>query len=271
MHVSREGQDFMKAILFDLDGVFYVGDELIPGGPETLRWCREQDIPYLFVTNTTSKPPSAIVQKLRTLGIDAGEERILSPPVAAGRWLRNRNIRRLAPFVVDNTRTAFADFELIDAEGAPVEAVVVGDLGEAWDFATLNRAFRYLMQQPAPTLVALGMTRFWRAPDGLRLDAGAFVTALQYASGIEPVVMGKPAQAFFAAAVQTLGAAAADTLLVGDDINSDVGGAQQAGLKGMLVRTGKFQTTDLEGEISPDAVVDSIADLPHWWQAHAAR
>jgi ribonucleotide monophosphatase NagD (HAD superfamily) len=65
-------------------------------------------------------------------------------------------------------------------------------LGEGWDFATLNRAFRLLMAEPHPRLIALGMTRYWRAADGLRLDTAPFVVALQHATGIAPVVLGKP-------------------------------------------------------------------------------
>jgi HAD superfamily hydrolase (TIGR01458 family) len=121
------------------------------------------------------------------------------------------------------------------------------------------------MQEPPPVLIALGMTRYWRATDGLRLDAGAYVSALQYASGMEPIVLGKPAQAFFDAAVQRLAVSPDDVLMIGDDIRSDIDAAQQAGLHGLLVRTGKFRPVDLEGPIQPDAVIDSIAELPGWW------
>ena len=123
------------------------------------------------------------------------------------------------------------------------------------------------MQEPHPCLIALGMTRYWRAPEGLRLDAGAYVTALQYASGIEPIVLGKPAQAFFDAAAQRLARHPDEVLMIGDDIKGDIDGAQQAGIPALLVRTGKFRPADLDGPIQPYAVIDSIADLPGWWSA----
>jgi HAD superfamily hydrolase (TIGR01458 family) len=148
-------------------------------------------------------------------------------------------------------------------------AVVLGDLGAGWDFATLNRAFRLLMGEPHPHLIALGMTRYWRAPDGLRLDCAPFVMALQHATGIEPVVLGKPAEPFFEAALGAVGAKAAETLMIGDDIHGDVGGAQQAGILGLLVRTGKFQLADLSVGIRPAGVLDSVADLPDWWRSHS--
>jgi phospholysine phosphohistidine inorganic pyrophosphate phosphatase len=98
------------------------------------------------------------------------------------------------------------------------------------------------------------------------LDVAPFIKALEHAADCEAVVMGKPAGEFFYAAVRKLGTAPSDTVMIGDDIRGDVGGAQAAGLAGILVRTGKFRPRDLEGEIEPDAVLDSVADLPQWWE-----
>lgn len=254
----------MPGILFDMDGVLYQGAAGIAGAAETLAWCRTRGIPHLFLTNTTSRPRAALVAKLQRLGIPATAGHILTPPVAARRWLMRHRATPVALFVPPRTRTEFSGLPL--AEHAPVGAVVVGDLGEDWDFATLNHAFRLLMTKPRPRLVALGLTRYWQAEDGLRLDTGPFVKALEYAAGVEAVVTGKPAAAFFEAALTLLGQAAGDTFMVGDDIRSDIAGAQQAGLRGILVRTGKFRPTDLELGIAPHAVLDSIAELPRWWE-----
>ncbi|MGD8926554.1 MAG: TIGR01458 family HAD-type hydrolase [Thioalkalispiraceae bacterium] len=255
----------MQAILFDLDGVFYIGDQLIDGSLDALHWCNENHIPYLFITNTTSKPPQAIVKKLLALGIETGVSRILSPPVATVDWLKQQGIQRISLYIGEQTRSMFSEFQLVNEPDEPSEAVIVGDMGEGWSFQVMNRAFRQLMQTPPPVMIALGMTRYWRAPDGLRLDAGAYVSALQYASGIEPVVLGKPAQAFFDAATQRLAVNPSEVLMIGDDIKGDIDGAQQAGIHGLLVRTGKFRPSDLDSQIQPYAVIDSIADLPSWW------
>jgi len=258
----------MRAILFDLDGVFYVGDQLIDGALDVLHWCDNRKLPYLFITNTTSKPPRAIVEKLSGFGISTTVDKVLSPPVAAVAWLRQQGIERISLYMREKTRSVFSDFEQVESAQEPTEAVIVGDMGEGWRFEVMNRAFRQLMQKPTPVLIALGMTRYWRAPDGLCLDAGAYVSALQYASGIEPIVLGKPAQAFFHAAVQRLAVSPEEVLMIGDDIRSDIHGAQQAGLRGLLVRTGKYRASDLEGSIQPDAIIDSIADLPAWWASN---
>ncbi len=255
----------MTALLIDLDGVLYETDEPLPGAAATIEWLGEQGVPHVFLTNTTSRPRSAIVEKLAGMKIDVAEADILTPPVAAAEWLSANASGPAALFIAPATVEEFASLKIAAPEDASVAAVVVGDYGERWSFAELNRAFRLLMQEPRPALVALGMTRYWQAEDGLRLDTGPFVTALAHASGVEPVVLGKPAQPFFDTALAKLGVSARDALMVGDDIQGDIGGAQAAGIKGALVRTGKFRDADLEGDIRPDCVLDSFADLPARW------
>lgn len=260
----------MKAILIDLDGVLYVGDQAIPGATAAIEWlCREQ-IPHRFLTNTTSRPRAALVKKLAGIGIEIDEADLITPPVAARSWLLQHRIRRVALFVPEATRGELADLEILPADAeSGAEAVILGDLGSGWDFATLNRAFRLLMAEPRPRLLALGMTRYWRAPDGLRLDTAPFVAALREATGAAPIVLGKPNRAFFETALSQLGVSVGETLMIGDDIRGDIDGAQRAGIRGLLVRTGKFRPADLDTGIAPHGVIDSIADLPDWWAGNA--
>ncbi len=136
---------------------------------------------------------------------------------------------------------------------------MIGDLGERWDFPTLNRAFRLLMAEPRPQLVALGMTRYWRAPGGLQLDVAPFIHALEHATGARAVVLGKPAAAFYESALDLLGLPAADVVMVGDDVITDIDGAQKVGIRGVLVKTGKYRDGDLERGVTPEAVLLSLA------------
>jgi phospholysine phosphohistidine inorganic pyrophosphate phosphatase len=260
------------ALLIDLDGVIYEGDRAVVGASAAVEWIEQRGIPHLFLTNTTSRPRTALVDKLAHLGIATNVTRIHTPPVAAVRWLSDHAPGPAALFVPPATAAEFDELPQLatDAETGAA-SVVIGDLGEAWDFGRLNRAFRLLMCEPHPVLVALGMTRYFRAPEGLRLDVAPFVTALEYATGISPVVLGKPAAPFFDAALAALDCRAADAVMIGDDIVGDVQGAQHAGVSGVLVRTGKFQPSDLEGAIAPDGVLASIAELPAWWQAAANK
>lgn len=255
------------AVLFDLDGVFYRGDEPIPGAAAVGQWLADDAVDHLFVTNTTSRPRQALVDKLAGFGVRTDPSRLLTPPLAAVQWCRQHlSGEPVALFVPPQT---IADFDALTAyQGAgPVGAVVVGDLAHEWNFDVMNRAFRLLMSRPQPILLALGMTRFWATDDGLQLDVAAFVVGLAHAAGVEPVVLGKPDAAFYEAALQRLGRPAGDVVMVGDDIRGDIEAAQRVGMTAVLVRTGKFRPEDLGTGVQPDAVLDSIADFPSWYGA----
>ncbi len=255
----------IRALLIDLDGVIYEGDEAVAGAAEANAWLVENRLPHLFLTNTTSRPRSALVEKLGRMGIPAKESHILTPPIAACRWLQQNADGPVALFVTPAAAADFSELELAaSTDAGPVAAVVIGDYSEGWTYAELNRAFRLLMSDPQPTLIALGMTRYWHATDGLRLDTAPFVVALEHATGMESVVLGKPAAPFFEMALATLGTPAEETWMIGDDIRTDIGGAQRAGIRAVLLKTGKFRPSDLEQGVEPDAILDSIADLPAW-------
>lgn len=251
----------MAGLLIDLDGVVYQNNQPIPGAKQTLQWLQENNIPHLFVTNTSSKPLAAIVEKLANMGIQANPENILAPPSAAAAYLQEKQLTRVMLLVATATYDDFSQLEICPPESTSVDAVVVGDLGQEWTFSKLNQAFNVLMSQPLAELVALGMTRYWKTSQGLQLDVGPFVSALAYATDKEPVVIGKPSSAFFKLACTRLGLPAEQVFMIGDDAKSDVGGAQQAGIRSVLVKTGKFQASDLKTS-TPDIVLESFADLP---------
>src|SRR4029079_15469049 len=141
------------------------------------------------------------------------------------------------------------------------DVVVVGGAYEGFDYPTLNRMFRWLMDGAA--CVAMHRNLFWRTGDGWQLDGGAFVAGLEEATGRRAVVCGKPSAAAFDAALEQVGWARERAVRVGDDAINDVAGAQAIGVAGVLVRTGNFRPEDLEGlERPPDAVLGSIAELP---------
>ncbi len=253
----------IRGVLFDLDGVLYNGDEPIAGAAAAVEAVRESGIPSVFVTNTTSRPRSALSDKLRRFGVPAGLDEFLTPPVAAAAWIRNRGEGRAALFVPEATREEFRGLEAApESEDGDVRYVVVGDLGDAWDYRTLNSAFRLLHGSSDRELIALGLTRYWHSPDGANLDVAPFVAALECATGRRATVLGKPAKEFFLQASAQLGVPPHDLLMVGDDIRADAMGAQRAGLQAALVRTGKFRPSDLDSAERPDWVLDSVRDLP---------
>ncbi len=248
----------VRGLVVDLDGTLYVGDEVLPGVKTALDELRAADLPMRFLTNTTSKPLSAIVARLDAMGLAINAEEIFTAPRVAADALRMRGVKR-AHFLLKDA--VIADMEGIEAVEAGAEAVVIGDMGEALSPERLNRAFRLLLE--GADFYALAENRMYRCADGMRLDVGAFVRALEYGSRREATLLGKPAAAFFETAVAALGLEPDEVAAVGDDLEGDVGGGQGAGLRGVLVRTGKFREEDLRAStVKPDAVVDSFADVP---------
>ena len=247
----------VRGVVFDLDGTLYDSDGLIDGAGGVVETLRTAGLGVRFVTNTTRQPRSALVERLCRLGIEVTGDDVITAPRAAADWLRMRRVSSVALCVPEAAAEEFDEFQL--DEQRP-DAVVVGDLGEAWTFERLNRAFRQLLA--GAELVAVQKNRYWRTATGLTMDAGPFVAALEYASGRDAVTVGKPSAVFFAAAAQSLDLPAAQIVMVGDDIVTDVGGALEAGLRGVLVRTGKFRPADLERGIQPDMVIDSVVSLP---------
>jgi len=250
-----------NAFLFDLDGTLYTDAGAIPGAVEALRELRRRGVPYRYVTNTTRRSRRSLAKRLAGYGFEASAEEIISAPQACVALLRSRGIRRVAAFVAESTLEDFAGFDLGSTEP---EVVVVGDLGDEWDFAKLNRAFLSLMA--GAELIALQRDRYWLRGDGLALDAGPFVAALEYATGKSALVCGKPSTDFYRTALASLGPAgerAKDVVMVGDDLWGDVEGAQRAGLTAWMVRTGKFRDDVVaRSGIVPDEIIESAAELP---------
>ena len=257
----------MKAVLIDLDGVLYDSKSPISGAADTIDWLDKSSIPYLFVTNTCSIPRQAISQQLSSMQIHVSEGKILTPIVVAKQWLRNNDVEPIALYLEPESLCEFSEFEMIEQTAeSGAGAILISDIGEAWNYHSLNRALRLLLCEPKPILVALGMSRYWRSEHGLALDVGPFIKALEFATSTQALVMGKPATGFFKTAVALLNLDPAEVLMIGDDIISDIQASQQAGLKAVQVKTGKFIEADLNAEVIPDYVINSIADLPSLWE-----
>ena len=139
--------------------------------------------------------------------------------------------------------------------------VVMGDATTNFTYEAMNAAFSVLLRHP--TLFSMGMGKYYKHGTGLVLDVGCFTKALEYASGVAPVVVGKPSGEYFGAAVRDLGLDGGEVVMVGDDIVSDVGGAQACGLRGIQVRTGKFRAARDEPHavVKPDGYVDNLKEF----------
>ena len=232
----------IDGVLLDLSGVLHVGNTPLPGAVTALQRLRDSGVALRFVTNTTRSTRAMVASKLRGMGFALADEEIFTAPRAACEYLAAHALRPLLlvhPGVL-------AEFDGVAQEEPNV--VLLGDAGDSFDYHHMNAAFRLLMAG-AP-LLAMGRNRYFMDDDGLNLDAGPFVAALEYAAGVKASVLGKPAPAFYQAAVAALGCEAQHVVMVGDDVEADVLGAAAAGLQGILVQSGKYRAGDearLEG------------------------
>jgi HAD superfamily hydrolase (TIGR01458 family) len=209
------------------------------------------------MTNTTSRSRRSVREHLLSLGFDVSPEEVLTPAAMAERYCREREFGSVTVLVSGELREDLTALQST-ALGAATDAVILGDLGDGFTPEILNRVFRTLME--GAELVALQHNRYWRRADGLALDVGAYAAALEYASGKDSVTVGKPARAFFEAAMADM--ELEQGVMIGDDVEADVGGAMAAGLAGVLVRTGKYRQDALTMRVTPTAIVDSIEDVP---------
>jgi HAD superfamily hydrolase (TIGR01458 family) len=254
--------DAVRAVLIDIDGVLTVSWKPLPDTVEALRAVREAGLGVALVTNTTSRTRASIARTLAEAGFPVTAEDVLTAPAVTAAHLAERY--PAARCTLLNSGDIGADLTgvtLVDDDADDVDVVVVGGAGPEFGYPALDRAFGHL--QRGARLVAMHRNLYWRTDDGLRLDAGAFVTGLEAAARVTAEVTGKPSPAFFAAALRHLGVGADEALMVGDDIESDVLAAQRAGITGVLVRTGKYlPETHRSASGTPDHVVDSFAGLP---------
>ena len=248
----------LRAVLLDLGGGVFVGDALLPGAREAVDRLKQAGLGLRYITNTTRTPRRLLLEKLARLQVPVSADELFMPAVAARRHIEAHG---LTPHLLIHPALE-EDFAGLPQDRAP--AVVVGDAAEGFTYRAMNSAFRALEEGAA--FLALARNRSFQDSDrGLSLDAGPFVVALEFATRREAIVLGKPSADFFRAALDGLGCKPGEVAMVGDDVESDIAGAQAAGLVGLLVRTGKYREGD-EAAITPrpTAVCADLAAAADW-------
>jgi HAD superfamily hydrolase (TIGR01458 family) len=248
---------FIRGILFDLDGVLYVGSTAIEGAIEAINKIRQRGYRCRFITNTSTLSAASLHKKLTGLGFDIAEHEIISATKAALIYLQQFDNPVCHLVLADDVKQDFRHLRQSDGQA---DFVIIGDIGEAWLYERLNHIFNLLIG--GAELIAIHKNRFWQTERGLQLDIGAFVSGLEYASRKQATIIGKPSPDFFRAALTELELPPEQAAIVGDDIDTDIGGGQDAGLTGILVKTGKYRQDYAENSpVVPGLVIPSIAEL----------
>ena len=253
----------MAAILLDVDGVLHVSGEPIPGAASAVNRLRADGHRLRFVTNNTTRSRAVLAGELRAMNVELDDEELQTTPRAAAGALAGRRVLALTmPAIIE-------DLEGVQLVGESAEIVLIGGADEGPEtnnvFSYMNLARAFAELDAGADLYCLHKNPWWQTSRGPLLDSGAFVAGLEYATGLEATVLGKPSPTYFLAALEAVDADPELTWMVGDDVEADIGGAQKHGMKTALVRTGKFRPDAVErSRIMPDAILSSVADLPEW-------
>lgn len=258
----------IRGVLLDIDGVLHIGMSPLSGAAATLRWLEQNNYLFCYITNTTTSARHTLTRGLQAVGLPIEPERLLTAPVATANYVRQHYPgKRCWLLTRGDTAEDFAGIDLVED---CADVVVIGGAEELLSYETMNKAFRLLME--GADLLAMHTNLYWKTSRGLQLDSGPYVRALELASGKRATVLGKPNRAFFEQALLLLGVPPSAAVMVGDDLENDVHAAQQAGLRGVLVSTGKHgPDSPLLASVHPDALLPSIADLPGWLEGESQK
>ncbi|XP_043375525.1 phospholysine phosphohistidine inorganic pyrophosphate phosphatase isoform X2 [Dermochelys coriacea] len=230
----------IEGVVLDISGVLYDGGGdgggvPIPGSREAVEKIKASGLKLRFCTNETQATRGKFVEKLQRLGFNISVNEVTAPAPAACRILKERNLR---PHLLVHDDLV-PEFDQLDK--ANPNCVVIGDAADNFSYKNLNEAFRVLIGLENPILISLGRGRYYKETDGLKLDVGVYMKALEYACDVQAEVVGKPAKMFFQSALAEMEVEPQKAIMIGDDIVNDVGGAQQCGMRALQVRTGKYR------------------------------
>lgn len=246
----------IKGLLIDIDGVLIEDGRALGGAVEQLNTLKSK-YGVRLLTNTTTKRVGDIHHMLTDLGFDIHQSEIITAPVAAQMLLKDKDFSKIYPVVSPSILPEFENFTINENEP---QAVIIGDVGKRWDYDLLNQIFKCVMN--GAELIALHKGKFWKSEGALQLDIGVFVAGLEYATGRAATVIGKPSSSFFNAALSSIDLPKNEVLMIGDDIDGDIGGAQRCGIQAFLVKTGKYNEQFVaQSAVKPDQVIAGFSQL----------
>ncbi len=251
-----------RGVLLDIDGVIVLAWEPLAGSLDAVERIRSSGMQVRFVTNTTSRSAAQIAASLRSAGLELEDDELITAGVATREFLESEHPGASCLVLNDGSMDDLAGIRLVEPDDSSVaDVVVIGSGGPGFAWEHINRALRALLD--GAVLVAMHGSLVWRSAEGVSVDGGAYAQMLARCADVEAVVVGKPSPRLFLAGCASMDCEPAEVVMVGDDVHSDVLAAQDAGLTGILVRTGKFRPKVLEGlSTPPDSIVDSLAEVP---------
>ena len=253
---------FVRGILCDIDGTLYFRGKVIPYAIETVSYLRDKGYKIVFLTNTDSKPPIEVVNTLLNFGFSVKSDDIFTPIIAIKKYISQFPDKKSFFLVSEQVKPEFQTFPQISEDELP-DFVVISDFSDDWRIERLNQAFKYVLK--GAKLIGSQGNRYFLDRDGNpKIDTGSLVRMVADAANVLPLILGKPNSDYFKLALEKIGVNTNEAIIIGDDIESDIQGAENAGIKGVLVKTGKGQMEfqkNYQSNIEPFLTLKSFSEL----------
>lgn len=245
----------LKPLLIDFDGVLKIGNSPAPGVQEFFKFISENKIPACILSNSTLRTGEMIKDFFASKNIDMDIPAITAFDATVS--YVKKNYKKVKVYCRDYLLHHFEG--LFDEENP--EAVVIGDIEEKWNYQKVNEIFNKVFA--GADLIAMHKNKYWYPKDELMIDAGAFVNAIEFASGKEAILIGKPSPLYFKTAIETINSEIENGFyMIGDDVENDVDAAQKIGGRGVLIYTGKTRfPLDNSLGVKPNFEVNSLREV----------
>jgi HAD superfamily hydrolase (TIGR01450 family) len=256
------------AVLLDLDGTVYYEDHPLPGAVELIARLQAMGKKFALVSNSTSSP-QRVIRRMTPMRMIVPAENIYTAGAAAVDYVVERFKGRAGGPRVYNLATGGVKSMLegravsIEDDSQPCDAVIIGAPANMYATPDRQRMALSLLRKGA-LAVGVCADRIYPSPRGLEFGSGALTLMLAYAVNVEPVYVGKPEKAFFEALCKRLPADPKRCVLIGDNLESDIGGARAMGMRAILSLSGITRREDLANlppQQQPDLVIEDLRDL----------
>lgn len=253
----------IKGLLIDLDGTLFHGHKMIPGADLLIKGLREAGVPFLFVTNNSSRTAANVAAHLCDMGIDARAEEVCTSSMAAARYIAEESPgARVAIIGEEGLRVACEEAGLQIVTEAP--DYVVQGIDRSFNYQVLAQASRWILG--GAKFVLTNPDLMLPSDDGVMPGAGTIGAAIEAASGVAPVVIGKPESHLIKYATDLLKIGPEHAAVVGDNMRTDIAAGVHAGCRTILVLTGITNTDNIEHYksitgITPDDICADLTEL----------
>ncbi|WP_054955800.1 TIGR01457 family HAD-type hydrolase [Paenibacillus dakarensis] len=252
--------EHVKGLLIDLDGTLYHGKNIIEGADALIRKLREKKVPYLFVTNNSSRTPQQVAEHLAAMGISALPEEVCTSSLAAASYIAHETPgAKVAILGEEGLEQALLEAGLDITEEQP--QYVVQGIDRSFNYSSLTKALKWIHGGAISVLTNPDL--LLPSDTGLTPGAGSLGAAIEAASGVKPVIIGKPSSILMKYATDRLGLSPAETAVVGDNLRTDIAAGVNAGCRTVLVMTGITTHDNMEDHITaagvrPDYICEDL-------------